>query len=34
VFLQNTQERDLRLTRELSDFVKEDRTAFGQFKAP
>jgi len=34
VFLQDTQERDLGLGGELADFVEEDRTAFGQFKAP
>ena len=34
MFLQNAQKSDLGLGRELADFVEEDRTAFGQFKAP
>src|SRR5260370_16441152 len=34
VFLQNMQERDLGLGRELSDFIEEDRAPFGQLKAP
>ena len=33
VFLQNTQESDLGFGRKFSDFIKEDRASFGQFKA-
>src|SRR5229473_1350709 len=34
MFLQNMQERDLGLGRQLSDFIEEDRASFGQLKAP
>src|SRR5260370_26770155 len=34
VLLQDTQERDLRLSRKLSDFIEENRASFGQLKAP
>src|SRR5260370_36783400 len=34
MFLQNTQESDLRLGRKLSDFIEEDGASFGQLKAP
>src|SRR5260370_42023358 len=34
VLLQDTQERDLRLGRKLSDFIEENRASFGQLKAP
>src|ERR1700733_4463711 len=33
VFLQNTQESDLRHGRELPNLIEEDRASFGQFKA-
>src|SRR5260370_5960353 len=34
VFLQNMQERDLGLGRELSEFIEEDRAPLGQLTAP
>src|SRR5260370_34438619 len=34
VFLQNTQQSDLRLGRKLANFIEEDRASFVQFEAP